>query len=141
MAMSTALVIDAVVANDDIAVTDSQFAAKRRKAAKRWGAGTVLKIRIEPEDEAWKHSDVKHLYGHLYAPVAARTGETVAEVHLRMKVQFFPEDGRTSLTQLNRVEMKSFVESVEQDIREHDPESWDDCVAAMALFDSTRRAS
>jgi hypothetical protein len=52
-----------------------------------------------------------------------------------MKAQFMPDDGRTSITQLNREELKSFMESVEQDIRETDPDSWDDCVAAMALYE------
>lgn len=98
-------------------------------------AGERFVIRVEREEEAWRWSDVKHLYGHLYKPVSRRTGETEAEVHLRMKVNFFPEDGRTSLTQLNREEMKAFTESVEQDIRENDPDSWEDCVAAMALYE------
>lgn len=147
--MSTALVLAAVVreatAEDgssfcEVHVTEDHFVAKRRRAAKRWGAGTMLSIRIEPQDEAWRHSDAKHLYGHLYGPVSRRTGETVAEVHLRMKAAYMPDDGRTSITQLNRDEMKSFTESVEQDIRETDPDSWDDCVAAMALYEHRRSA-
>lgn len=130
-----ALVIDAVVREGEVHVTDAFYKTRRQKAAKAWGDGTILKIRIEPEEEAWRHSDAKHLYGHLYAPVSTRTGETVAEVHLRMKAQYMPDDGRTSITQLNREELKSFMESVEQDIRETDPDSWEDCVAAMALYE------
>ena len=119
----------------DVAVTSDHFVTARRKAAKRWGAGCALTIRMEPEEEAWRHSDAKHLYGHLYGPVSKRHGEPVAEVHLRMKAQFMPDDGRTSITQLNREEMKSFIESVEQDIRENDPDSWEDCCAAMSLYE------
>lgn len=131
----SALVIEAVVRDGDVHVVGDFYKSRRLRAAKQWGDGTALTIRIEPEDEAWRHSDAKHLYGHLYAPVSKRTGETVAEVHLRMKAKFMPEDGRTSITQLNREEMKSFTESVEQDIRESDPDSWDDCVEAMALYE------
>lgn len=108
-------------------------AARRRAAA--WGEGRALTCRIEPEDEAWRHSDVKHLYGHLYTPVSKRTGETVAEVHMRMKANHFPDDGRESLTDLNRDEMRSYIESVEQDIRENDPDSWMDCCAEMELYE------
>lgn len=134
-----ALLVDAVVRETggecDVHVTDPYYRTRRRRAAKKWGVGCALKIRIEPEEQAWRHSDGKHLYGHLYKPVSERTGETVAEVHLRMKSQFLPDDGRTSITELNRDEMKSFIESVEQDIRENDPESWEDCLAAMALYE------
>lgn len=143
--VSSALVVAAVVRSVgtddkgrdilDIAVADEFYKPRRQKAAAKWGTGTALVIRVEPEDEAWKHSAAKHLYGHLYAPVSKRTGETVAEVHLRMKMQFLPDDGRTSITQLNQDEMKAFTESVEQDIRENDPDSWEDCCAAMALYE------
>jgi hypothetical protein len=133
--MSGALTVDAVVRDGKIHVTDEYYKTRCERAAKKWGDGAALKIRVEPEEEAWRHSDAKHLYGHLYSPVSKRTGETVAEVHLRMKAQFMPDDGRTSITQLNREELKSFMESVEQDIRETDPDSWDDCVAAMALYE------
>lgn len=121
----------------DVAVLADHFTARRRRAAARWGAGCSVVCRMEPADEAWRHADAKHLYGHLYAPVSKRHGETVAEVHLRMKSQFMPEDGRTSITQLNKDEMRSFIESVEQEIRENDPDSWEDCVAAMALYERT----
>lgn len=116
-------------------VTDSYYATRLDRFAQKWGEGCALKVRVEPEDEAWRHSDGKHLYGHLYKPVSKRHGETVAEVHLRMKSQFMPDDGRTSITELNREEMKDFIEAVEQDIRENDPDSWSDCLEAMALYE------
>jgi hypothetical protein len=138
----SALVVEAVVRDFDgtldVAVTEAHYSERRRRAAKRWGVGCMLSVRIEPADEAWKHAAAKHLYGHLYTPVSARHGETVAEVHLRMKANFMPDDGRTSITQLNEAEMKSFIESVEQDIRENDPDSWDDCVAKMALYEKRK---
>lgn len=125
----------AVVKDDDIVILEEHWSAKKARAAKRWGQGIALVFRIEPESEAWRHADAKHLYGHLYAPVSKRTGEPVAEVHLRMKAAFFPEDGRTSLTDLNREEMRTYIESVEQEIRENDPDSWEDCIAAMELYE------
>lgn len=131
----TALTVDAVVRDGRITIVDHFYRTRSERACKRWGDGCALNIRVEPEDEAWRHADAKHLYGHLYKPVSARHGETVAEVHLRMKAQYMPDDGRTSITELNRDEMKSFIESVEQDIRETDPDSWDDCVAAMSLYE------
>lgn len=133
--MGTALIVSAVVHDGEIHVTDPHYKARRQRAAKSWGDGCALKIRVEPEEDAWRHSDAKHLYGHLYTPISRRHGETVAEVHLRMKAQFMPDDGRTSITELNREEMKAFIESVEQDIRETDPDSWGDCLDAMALYE------
>ena len=131
----SALLIDAVVRDGDVHVLDAFYKTRRQQFAKRTGDGVLLKIRVEPADEAWKHAAAKHLYGHLYTPVSKRHGETVAEVHLRMKAQFMPDDGRTSITELNEDEMKAFTESVEQDIRENDPDSWEDCLAAMSLFE------
>ena len=138
----SALLVDAVVRDGKVALVDEfGYRLRAKAAAAKWGEGCALKIRVEPEDEAWRHADAKHLYGHLYAPVSKRTGEPVADVHLRMKALYFPEDGRTSLTQLNRDEMKAFTESVEQDIRETDPDSWADCVAAMTLYEQQQRRS
>lgn len=105
------------------------------------GNGEEFQVRVERREEAWRYSDVKHLYGHLYTPVSKRTGETVSDVHLRMKADHFPDDGRDSLTDLNRVEMKQYIEAVEQDIRENDPDSWEDCVAAMSLYERSHRRS
>ena len=134
----SALLIAAVVRDGDVHACEPNFAVKRQRAARTWGDGTSLIIRIEPEDDAIQYGQYKHLYGHLYTPVSARTGKTVAEVHVRMKVQFLPDDGRTSLTQLTRAELKAYIESVEGDIRETDPDSWEDCCGAMALYEGVR---
>lgn len=130
-----ALVAAAVVRDGDVHVTEARYTLRRQRYARHLGDGVMLTIRIQPADEAYTLGQLKHLYGHLYAPVSKRTGETVAEVHLRMKLQFMPDDGRSSLTELTGDELKAYTESVEQDIREHDPDSWADCCAAMALFE------
>jgi len=117
----------------DQAITN---AAVRRKFKPGNGESFVLLI-MRPEDAvAW--AAYKHLYGHLYTPVAENTGETVADVHLRMKAAHYPDDGRSSLTELSRAEMKAYTEAVEQDIRENDASSWEHCCASMALYE--RRA-
>lgn len=131
----SALIVSAVVRSGDVHVTEHFYKTRRQRAAKKWGDGCLLTLRIEPQDEATKHHQFKHLYGHLFTPVSRRTGETVSDVAIRMKVAHLPDDGRTSLTQLNEAELKAFTESVEQDIRENDPDSWEDCVAAMALYE------
>lgn len=141
MATPDHITVGATWINGKLAFTPDQQAAFVRGVRRlKLGDGECVSIRVEREDEAWKYSDAKHLYGHLYSPVSKRTGETVAEVHLRMKVSFMPDDGRTSITQLNREEMRSFIESVEQDIRENDPDSWEDCVAAMTLYERSKSA-
>ena len=106
--------------------------------SRKWGDGAALTIRIEPEEEAWRHADAKWLYGYIYTPATKRSGETVPDMHLRMKATYFPEDGRTSLTELNREEFRQFIEAVEQDVRENQPECWEDCVAAMSLYEGRR---
>jgi hypothetical protein len=123
----------------DVHVVEDHYKTRRQRFAKKWGQGVAVTIRIEPTVEAATWGQFKHLYGHLYAPVSVRTGETVAEVNLRMKASYFPEDGRTSLSELDQDELKAFIESVEQDIRETDPDSWEDCVAAMELYDHNHR--
>ena len=131
----SALLISAVVKDGDVHACEPNFSVKRQRAARTWGDGTALTIRIEPEEDAIQYHQLKHLYGHCYTPVSKRHGETVAEVAIRMKVAFMPDDGRTSLTELTREELKAFTEAVEQDIRETDPDSWEDCLGAMALFE------
>lgn len=133
-----ALVVAGVVRDGDVHVTEARYTLRRQRYARHLGDGVMLTIRIQPADEAYTLGQMKHLYGHLYTPVSKRTGETVAEVHLRMKLQFMPDDGRSSLTELTSEEVKAYTEAVEQDIREQDPDSWEACCAAMAIFE--RRA-
>lgn len=98
------------------------FVKELRKA--KFGDGRALIVRVEPEEEAWRYSDLKHLFGHVYEPVVAYTGYTKEELHLQMKVQFMPDDGRTSITQLNREELKEFTQRVDLHLRESCPDAF-----------------
>lgn len=122
--MASALVVAAVVRNGDVHVTDSYYASRRKRAAKAWGDGVFLRIRIEPKDEAVAHYQFKHLYGHVFEPVAESTGHTSAELCLMAKAKFMPDDGRTSLTELSYEEMRAFSEQTEQWLREECPEAF-----------------
>ena len=108
----SALVIDAVVRDSDIHVTDSFYKTRRVKAAKGWGDGCALKIRIEPEDEAYTYGQIKHLFGHVYEPLSEWNGDFKTDWHLMLKAMFIPE-GKTSLTQLNRQELDDYIRQCE----------------------------
>lgn len=126
--MSTALVVEAVVFEGRIKLID-EFAYRTLSArrAKQWGEGTPITIRIEPQDEAWQHGDVKHLFGHVYEPVCEYTGYSKTELHLMAKSLFMPE-GKTSLTDLNREELREYTEHVERWLRE-------ECADAFVLYE------
>lgn len=130
----SALVIDAVVSKGDVHVTDDFYTARRQKAAKKWGDGTVLKIRIEPEEEAIRLDQYRHLFGHVFKPVVdTDCGHTTSELCLMAKAQFMPDDGRTSLTELTAAEMADFIRQCEVWLHTDFPD-------AFALTDSARRA-
>lgn len=131
--------MDAVVSDGRIKIVDDfGYRVRAEHAAKRWGDGTALKIRIEPEDEAARHGHYKHLFGHYLKPVSDYTGYTVTELKEDMKARFLP-DGMTSLTDMNAAQFEEFNRSVEQCIREEFPEkAWDACAEAMALYDAGR---
>lgn len=120
----SALVFDAVVtqiAGDgdgrpqfDVAVRDDLHQSRRRKAAKRWGVGRMLRIRIEPAEEAVRLDQYRHLFGHVFQPVVdTDCGHTKVELCAIAKAQFMPDDGRTSLTELNAEEMADFIRQCE----------------------------
>ena len=108
----SALIVDAVVRDGDIHVVDDFYKTRRTRAAKRWGDGTALKIRIEPEEEAAKHHQFKHYYGHIVSPLSEWNGEFEAEWHQRLKALFM-KDGKTSLTQLNYEEFATYIRECE----------------------------
>ena len=121
----SALLVDATVQNGKIRIVDEPlFVTRSQKLAKQWGDGCCLKVRIEPEDEAAVHGDFKYLFGYVLGPVAEETGHTQQELLLMAKLQFLPDDGRTSLTQLNREELRAFTESTEQWLREECPDAF-----------------
>lgn len=136
----SALQVSAVVRDGDVHVTEHFYSAMRKQAAKKWGDGVLLTIRIEPADEAatWAHH--KHLHGHLLTPTSDYTGYTVTELKSDMKARFLP-DGMTSTTQMNAEQFSEFNRSVEQCIREEYPsECWERCAAAMAMSDRRKSA-
>lgn len=129
--MNRALVIDAAVRKGDIVVCDAQYETKRKRAAKSWGDGTALKIRVEPEEDAYTYGDIKHYWGHVVDPFSQETGYHKHEAHLLLKAECMPE-GKTSITELNREELRAYSEAAEQKARE-----W--CPEAFLLYDNTRR--
>lgn len=128
-----ALLVEAVVSDGEIRVTDPAYKTRRHKWAKRIGEGVILTIRVEPKEDAIAYGQMKHYYGHLITPVSDYTGETKHEVHVRMKALFLP-DGKTSITELNHQEMKDYTEAVEQHMREECPEAWERSVEKTSLY-------
>ena len=119
----SAVIVSAVVRDDDVHVLDSFFVTKRKQAAKRWGAGTALRIRIEPEDEAYTYAAIKHYWGHIVTPFCDSTGYHKHEAHAMLKSECMPE-GKTSITELNGEEMSAYSEAAEQKAREWCPEAF-----------------
>lgn len=130
--MSSALMVDAVVRDGDVHVTGDHYRARRQRAAKRWGDGAMLVIRIEPADEAYTHAQMKHLFGHIYTPLSEWNGDFVTEWHLLLKAAFLP-DGKTSLTQCNRDELDAYIQQCEVYAHTAHPE-------AFALYEQAQRA-
>jgi hypothetical protein len=132
----SALLVDAVVRNGDVHVTASFYRTLRQKHAREWGDGRVLKLRIEPADEAAKYHRLKHLHGHLLTPVSEVTGYTVRELKDEFKARFLPEDWMTSVTDMNDEQFAEFNRAVEQCIQEEYPDGcWERCQSALALYD------
>lgn len=123
----SALIVSAVVRSGDVHVTDHFYRTRRMKAAKRWGDGCLLSIRIEPEDEAYTYGQIKHYWGHVVTPLSDDTGYHKAEVHAMLKAECMPE-GKTSITELNKDELSLYTEAAEQKAREWSPD-------AFALYD------
>jgi hypothetical protein len=124
-----------VVRDGDVHVTDAFYRTRRRRAAKRWGDGTAITIRIEPEDEAVRLDQYRHLVGHVFQPVVDTDfGYTKSELCLLAKAQFMPDDGRTSLTELNAEEMADFIRQCEVWLHTEFPD-------AFALYDQRRGAA
>jgi hypothetical protein len=101
------------------------FMAQMRRM--KWGHGERGIARFESEAEAWRHSDVKHLFGHIYLPVIkyGETGYTRHELHLVEKAEWMPDDGRTSITQLNREELREFSLLSDRHLREEFPDAFE----------------
>lgn len=120
----TALLVSAVVRDGRIAICDASYTSRVSSACKSWGDGQALTVRIEPEDDAIQHHQRKHYFGHVLGPVCDWTGYHKDELHEMTKAAFLTDDGRTSITQLSREEMRAFVERAEQFWRERFPEAF-----------------
>jgi hypothetical protein len=130
-----ALTVKAVVRDGDVHVTDEFYRTRRRRAAKRWGDGTIITIRIEPEEEAVRLDQYRHLFGHVFQPVVdTGCGHTKSELCLMAKAQFMVDDGRTSLTELTAEEMADFIRQCEVWLHTEFPD-------AFALYDQRRRSA
>ena len=119
----SALVVDAVVRDGRIHITDYFYRTRSAKAAKSWGDGVELQIRIEPKDEAQTHAQRKFYFGMIVDPLAEYTGYRKDEWHVMLKAQFMP-DGKDSITQLNHDEMRDYVQACEQWARETLPDAF-----------------
>lgn len=113
----------------DVAVIEAAYKVRRQRSAKRWGLGVAIVIRIEPEEEAVRLDQYRHLFGHVFQPVIdTDCGHTKSELCLMAKAQFMPDDGRTSLTELNAEEMAEFIRQCEVWLHTEFPD-------AFALYD------
>ncbi len=130
----SAVVVDAVVKDGHLHIVDeSLYRTRVKNAAKRWGNGTSLKVRIEPEEEAIRLDQYRHLFGHVFQPVVdTDCGHTKAELCLMAKAQFMPDDGRSSLTELTGAEMADFIRQCEVWLHTEFPD-------AFALHGNVRR--
>jgi hypothetical protein len=107
----SALIVDAVVRDGRIHITDENFYRTRaERFAKKLGNGTMLKIRIEPEEEAISDGQRRYYFGRIVKPLVEYTGDL--DVHDNFKAALI-QDGRTSITQLSREEMAFFIEAAE----------------------------
>ena len=131
----SAIVVSAVVRDGRIHICDNFYRTRVGKAAKSWGDGIELQIRIEPKDEAVRLDQYRHLFGHVFQPVVdTDCGHTKAELCLMAKAQFMPDDGRTSLTELNAEEMADFIRQCEVWLHTEFPD-------AFVLYDMRRGAA
>ncbi|MEQ1726756.1 MAG: hypothetical protein ABL982_00130 [Vicinamibacterales bacterium] len=104
-----------------VLLAEAMPAYQRALASRHWPEGTELTLRVEPAAEAWRHSDMKHLFGHFIAPLAEETSGSVIETKEMLKALFMPE-GKSSLTELSREELRAFTDHVERFIIENAPD-------------------
>lgn len=97
------------------------------------GAGERVTIRVERPEDARKYHQLKHLFGHIYRPLAKHDGcgHTELELHDICKAMFMPE-GKLSTLDLNYDEMDAFTQAAERFLRESMPEAYE-AFDAMSL--------
>lgn len=105
-------------------VPRTDVAALRRAVVRRqWVDGVALVIRVELAEESWQHADLKHYWGHIIKPFCDYTGYSRHEAHAELFKPMFMPEGKTSLTQLSRPELKTYIEDVLSYIRDNCPEA------------------
>jgi hypothetical protein len=92
------------------------FVARLRKA--KWGVGQVLTVRVEPQEDAYTYEQLQHYWGHVVTPLSEWNGDFKDEWDLRLKLDFMPVDPetgkrKTSIKQLNRVELRDYIQRCE----------------------------
>ena len=87
------------------------------------GAGEAVTIRVERPEDARKYHQLKHLFGHLYEPVAQYSGHSKLELHAMAKAMFMP-DGKLSTIDLSYDEMDEFIKHAERWLRTDMPEAF-----------------
>ena len=128
----SALVVSAVVRDGRIHICDEFYRTRSAKSSKKWGDGTALTIRIEPEEDAYTYGQIKHYWGFVVQPFCEETGYHKHEAHLLLKAECMPE-GKTSLTELSGEELRDYAAAAEQTARE-----W--CPEAFLLYDDRKSA-
>lgn len=99
--------------------------AEYKRAVKRLkpADGEVFVIRVEREEDAYTYAALKHYWGYVVTPFAEDTGYHKHEAHKLLKAECMP-DGKTSITELNRQEMKDYALAAEMKAREWAPDAF-----------------
>jgi hypothetical protein len=105
------LLFEMVVSDGGFIIPGGQhYEERKRRAAKRWGEGTVLQARVEPKDEGISDGQRRYYFGRVVGPYVDYTGDL--DFHDNVKAALI-QDGRTSITQLNHDEMAFFIAAAE----------------------------
>lgn len=131
--MKGAHVLEKAVFTDGRLRLLDEFAFRAGVQRMKLGDGEEVLIYVARADEAVRHYQYKHLFGHVFRPVADVSGHTERELYVMAKALFMPE-GKTSLTELTFEEMDIFTKESEQWLREEMPE-------AFVLQDAQRGAA
>lgn len=92
------------------------------------GEGQSFVMTVMPEEDAIRHGQYKHLFGHVIEPLSEYTGYSKPWWHEVLKALFYPKDGtkRTSLVQLSEREFADYISTCEEFARVEFWEAFDD---------------
>jgi hypothetical protein len=124
----SAITFRAAVQDADVIPMEADYVPRKRRAAKRWGEGRAIIIRMEPEDEGASEGQRRYYFGRVLKPFSDYTGYRMDELHSMLKALCMQE-GKTSITELNDEEMRDYTEAAEHTLRE-----W--CADAYLLTDA-----